>query len=50
MKTKLIEKLHKNFEDHVHKQDSVEFWYARELQNLLGYGEWRNFEKNNRES
>ena len=22
-----------------------EFWYARELQNVLGYAEWRNFSK-----
>jgi DNA-damage-inducible protein D len=22
----------------------VEFWYARELQNLLGYNRWENFE------
>ncbi len=40
----LITKLHKNFEDFAHKQDGVEFWYARELQGLLGYDEWRNFE------
>ena len=40
----LITKLHKNFEDFAHKQDGVEFWYARELQGLLGYDRWENFE------
>ena len=24
-------------------EDEVEFWYARDLQKSLGYGEWRNF-------
>ncbi len=45
MKTELIAKLHKIFEEHVHNQDEIEFWYARELQNLLGYDKWENFEK-----
>lgn len=37
-------RLHKNFEDFVHENGGVEFWFARELQGLLGYNEWRNFE------
>ena len=41
----IIIKLHKNFEDYAHEKNGVEFWYARELQQLLGYNEWRNFEK-----
>jgi DNA-damage-inducible protein D len=45
MKHTLIRRLHKNFEDYVHVQDGVEFWFARDLQNLLGYAEWRNFLK-----
>lgn len=45
METQLITRLHADFEDHAHMQDGVEFWYARELQALLGYDEWRNFEK-----
>jgi DNA-damage-inducible protein D len=45
MDKQLITKLHKNFEDYAHNKDGVEFWYARELQALLGYNEWRNFEK-----
>ncbi len=45
MKKELIQKLHKSFEDCAHQsQDSVEFWLARELQDLLGYTQWRNFE------
>ncbi len=45
MKPALIRRLHKNFEDYVHVQEGVEFWFARDLQNLLGYTEWRNFTK-----
>ena len=45
MEKEVIVKLHKNFEDCAHQKDGVEFWYARELQELLGYDEWRNFEK-----
>ncbi len=45
MKTAIIRRLHKNFEDYVHEQDGVEFWFARDLQKLLGYDEWRNFLK-----
>lgn len=44
MDKEVIVKLHKNFEDCAHQKDGVEFWYARELQELLGYDEWRNFE------
>jgi DNA-damage-inducible protein D len=44
MKTELIQRLHKSFEDCAHQNDGVEFWLARELQTLLGYTEWRNFQ------
>jgi len=44
MEKQLIVKLHKNFEDCAHEKDGVEFWYARELQELLGYDKWSNFE------
>jgi DNA-damage-inducible protein D len=44
MKKELITKLHKSFEDCAHQKDGVEFWLARELQELLGYAQWRNFE------
>ncbi|HNX17632.1 MAG TPA: DNA damage-inducible protein D [Methanoregula sp.] len=43
MKPALIRRLCKNFEDFVHVQDGVEFWFARDVQHLLGYTEWRNF-------
>ncbi|MDD4138467.1 MAG: DNA damage-inducible protein D, partial [Methanoregula sp.] len=45
MKPAIIRRLSKNFEDYVHVQEGVEFWFARDLQNLLGYDEWRNFLK-----
>lgn len=45
MEKSLITKLHNNFESCAHEKDGVEFWYARELQKLLGYEEWRNFER-----
>ena len=45
MKKELITRLHRNFEDHAHHEGGVEFWLARELQNLLGYSKWENFEQ-----
>ncbi len=30
---------------HVDDSDSVEYWYARELQQLLGYSRWEDFER-----
>jgi DNA-damage-inducible protein D len=43
MDKKIITKLQKTFEEHAYDADGIEFWYARELQNILGYTEWRNF-------
>lgn len=44
MKTELIETLTGTFEDHANVTDGgVPFWLARDLQQLLGYAEWRNF-------
>lgn len=31
------------FEALVRTEQGIEFWFARELQHLLGYSEWRNF-------
>lgn len=45
MKKEIIQKLHTSFEDVAHEQDGVEFWFARDLQDLLGYEQWRNFLK-----
>ena len=41
-----IVKLFNDFESLVnHTEDGIEFWFARDLQHLLGYMEWRNFQK-----
>lgn len=45
MKKELITRLHRSFEQAAHEQDGVEFWLARELQELLGYTTWRRFEE-----
>jgi DNA-damage-inducible protein D len=44
MEKQEITRLHKSFEDTVHTEGSLEFWYARDLQTLLEYTQWRNFE------
>jgi DNA-damage-inducible protein D len=33
------------FFDIRHEENGIEFWYARELMELLEYAQWRNFEK-----
>ena len=43
MKREIISRLHSSFEMSVHKTEDVEFWFARDLQELLGYTQWRNF-------
>ena len=37
-----ILKLNKAFEEYAYKQEDVEYWLARELQELLGFTDWRN--------
>lgn len=44
MEQQIIAKLHKDFEEYAKNQEGVEFWYARDLQKLLGYDRWENFE------
>lgn len=44
MKKDLIIKLQRSFEDAVYIEDGLEYWLARELQILLGYTDWRNFQ------
>jgi len=39
----IINRLIKSFEDYAYKKDNVEFWFARDLQILLGYVEWLKF-------
>jgi DNA-damage-inducible protein D len=43
MEKDTISKLNKTFEESAYEQDGVEYWLARELQELLGYTDWRNF-------
>ena len=44
MKTELIFTLTNNFEEYAQRTDEgMEFWLARDLQQLLGYGKWENF-------
>jgi DNA-damage-inducible protein D len=43
MKHELIKSLIEGFEEKAQRADDVEFWFARDLQKLLGYAEWRNF-------
>lgn len=44
MKTDFVYTLTDTFESHAQKtDDGIEFWLARDLQTLLGYGKWENF-------
>jgi DNA-damage-inducible protein D len=43
MKKEFISELFKKFEDACYDFDDVECWSARELQDILGYTQWRNF-------
>jgi DNA-damage-inducible protein D len=44
MKTELIHNLTDTFEAHAQQTESgVEYWLARDLQHLLGYSKWDNF-------
>lgn len=45
MKPEIIKSLTTHFESHAQKsEEGVEFWFARDLQVLLGYDRWENFE------
>jgi DNA-damage-inducible protein D len=45
MKEEIIHSLTNNFESFSHKtEDELEFWFARDLQHLLGYSKWENFQ------
>ncbi|HPR17154.1 MAG TPA: DNA damage-inducible protein D [Candidatus Cloacimonadota bacterium] len=46
MKNEIIKSLTLDFESYANKtENEIEFWFARDLQHLLGYSEWRNFTK-----
>ena len=44
MEKQIITKLSKTFEEYAYEEDGIEFWFARDLQALLGYVEWRKFQ------
>jgi DNA-damage-inducible protein D len=45
MKKDIVYKLTENFEDFLQiTEEGIEFWLARDLQHLLGYGKWDNFQ------
>ncbi len=43
MELGIIIKLKKTFEEYAHEESNIEFWFARDLQILLGYDKWENF-------
>jgi DNA-damage-inducible protein D len=44
METNLVQQLTDTFEGHAQQTETgTEYWLARDLQQLLGYAEWRNF-------
>lgn len=45
MKSEEIKELFQQFELAAIEYDGIECWSARELQSLLGYAKWENFEK-----
>ena len=45
MKKELIIELFEKFEGACYLANNLECWSARELQEILGYAEWRNFLK-----
>ena len=45
MQKEIVSTLTTNFESHAHQtDDGIEYWLARDLQVLLGYGKWENFQ------
>lgn len=45
MKKEIVKQLHQAFESIIQQENKIEFWYARDLQKLLGYEKWDNFLK-----
>ena len=45
MNKQLIQHLRQQFESFAHEKNGTEYWFARDLQQLLEYTEWRNFKK-----
>lgn len=44
MDNNIIKHLNRLFEESAYEQDGIEYWLARELQELLDYTQWRNFQ------
>lgn len=45
MESQYIQSLTATFEEHAQEaENGVEYWLARDLQHLLGYGKWDNFQ------
>src|ERR1700733_2695197 len=44
MEAEIIRSLAKNFESSAYMHEGIECWNARDLQRLLGYARWENFE------
>ena len=42
---KVIIQYKERFDEIRHEENGIEFWYAREIMELLEYAQWRNFEK-----
>jgi len=45
MKSEEIQQLFVQFEEVASELEGIECWSAREIQTLLGYSKWENFEK-----
>ena len=43
MKKEVVVKLTNSFEEAAYKEGEIEYWMARDLQELLGYDKWDNF-------
>jgi len=43
MKKEIIIRLSKSFEEAAHIEQGIEYWMARDIQELLEYNDWRNF-------
>ncbi|MEA1907751.1 MAG: BRO family protein, partial [Euryarchaeota archaeon] len=43
MKKEIVAKLNISFGGAAYQTDDIEYWFARDLQVLLNYTEWRNF-------
>ena len=45
MKSEIIKIYFESFNKYIYEADGMEFWFARDIQQLLGYAKWENFLK-----